>query len=56
MMPAIATPKNQPWTPHQDGSQLVKLGRIDEKMAPMPAAMKALTCQPPWKRNSPSSR
>ncbi len=26
-MPEIATPKNQPYSPHQQGSTLMKVGR-----------------------------
>jgi len=45
--PAIATPKNQPYTPHQSGSTCVKFGRMLANSAPMPAATSALTFQPP---------
>src|SRR6266700_1620225 len=37
----MATPKNQPYTPHHDGRIVVKFGRMLENSAPIPAATNA---------------
>jgi hypothetical protein len=44
----MATPKNQPQAPQQDGSKWVRFGRMLENKAPTPAAITALTFQASW--------